>query len=182
MPAAVDRRQMKLPLASKASASRDFVWFVYGSSLDREAFAAWAAEHGYALPSFAGARRALLVGYRLAFDVVSRAWGGAVASLAPSPGDFVEWLAVTMPGASRALVDHKEGAASGLYEAIEVELTPADGGPSVSAVAYRGARSRRLATDAAPSPAYLGVLLRGARSSGLSDAWIGRVESLAAGR
>jgi gamma-glutamylcyclotransferase len=182
VPAEVDHHRMKLPLASKASAGPDFVWFVYGSSLDREAFAAWAAEHGYAMPSFRGARRALLLGYRLAFDVVSRSWGGAVASLAPSPGDFVEGLAVPMPGGSRVLTDHKEGAASGLYEAIEVQLTPADGGPPIAAIAYRGARSRRLASDAAPSAAYLGVLLRGARSGGLSDAWIARVESLAAGR
>jgi hypothetical protein len=158
------------------------VWFVYGSSLDREAFAAWAAEHGQAVPSFAGARRARLLGFRLAFDVVSRSWGGAVASLAPAPGDFVEGLAVPMPGASRGLVDHREGAASGLYEAIEVQLTPVDGGAPIAAIAYRGARSRRLASDAPPSAAYLGVLLRGARASGLSDEWIRRIESLASGR
>jgi hypothetical protein len=176
---------MKLPLAGKAheaSAGPDFVWFVYGSSLDHEAFAAWAAEHGHAVPSFAGARRARLLGFRLAFDVVSRSWGGAVASLAPSPGDFVEGLAVPMPGTSRGLVDQKEGALSGLYEAIEVQLTPAEGGAPIAAIAYRGARSRRLASHAPPSAAYLEVLLRGARASGLSEDWIRRIEAIAAGR
>jgi hypothetical protein len=100
----------------------------------------------------------------------------------PSPGDFVEGLAVPMPGASRGLTDHKEGAASGLYEAIEVQLTPADGGAPTAAIAYRGARSRRLASDAPPSAAYLEVLLRGARASGLSEDWIRRIEALAAGQ
>jgi gamma-glutamylcyclotransferase len=175
---------MKLPLgkAHEASASADFVWFVYGSSLDREAFAGWAAEHGYTLPSFAGARRARLLGFRLSFDVVSRAWRGAVASLAPAPGDFVEGLAVQMPGASRGLVDHREGAISGLYEAFDVQLTPVDSGEPIAAIAYRGARSRRLASDAPPSAAYLEVLLRGARASGLSEDWLRRMEALATSR
>ncbi|WP_242339178.1 MULTISPECIES: gamma-glutamylcyclotransferase [Anaeromyxobacter] len=173
---------MKLPLfgkAHEATAGPDFVWFVYGSSLDGEAFAAWAQEHGYAAPSFEGARRVRLVGYRLAFDVLSRAWGGAVANLARSPGDVVEGIALPMPGASRGLADHREGAVSGLYEAFEVELSPVDGGPHVPAIAYRATNSRRLASDAPPSPAYLEVLLRGARARGLSDEWIRRLEALA---
>ncbi len=174
---------MPLPIAGKAheaSAGRDFTWFVYGSSLDPAAFAAWAREHGYVPPDVSRGLRARLVGFRLAFDVVSRAWGGAVASLAPAPGEFVEGLAVPMPGASRGLVDHREGAVSGLYVPFDVELAPADGGASVPAVAYRGAPSRRLPAEGPPSSAYLEVLLRGARASGLSAGWIARLEALAA--
>ncbi|WP_242345617.1 gamma-glutamylcyclotransferase [Anaeromyxobacter terrae] len=85
-----------------------------------------------------------------------------------------------MPGASRGLADHKEGAVSGLYEAFEVQLSPVGGGPHIPAIAYRAANSRRLANDAPPSPAYLEVLLRGARARGLSEDWIRRLEALAA--
>jgi len=155
-----------------------FVWFVYGSSLDREAFAAWAKEHGYRVPDFSGARRATLDGFRLSFDAPSRSFGGAVASLVESPGDSVEGLALPMPAEARGLVDHKEGAVSGLYVPFPVSLRPLDGGAPIAAVAYRTAPARRLAGEDSPAPAYLDVLLRGARASGLSPEWVARLESL----
>jgi hypothetical protein len=165
--------------AHEAQAGGDFVWFVYGSSLQRGAFAAWADQHGYQPPDLRQAVPCRLDGYRLAFDVVSRSWGGAVASLAESPGDHVEGLAMPMPGSARGLVDHKEGAVSGLYEPFEVELTPLAGGPASKAIAYRSAAARRLSADAAPSLTYLGVLIQGARECGLSQAWVERLARLA---
>ena len=75
---------MSIPIfgkAHEAPAGADFTWFVYGSSLDRAAFATWAGSHGYVVPDFSRARPARLTGWRLAFDVVSKHWGGAVASL-----------------------------------------------------------------------------------------------------
>ena len=105
--------------AHEAGPSAGFTWFVYGSSLDAEAFAAWARDHGYRLPDFAAASPARLRGWRLAFDAPSKMWGGPVASLAESAGDEVEGLAVPMPGDARGLVDHKEGAVSGLYRVAE---------------------------------------------------------------
>jgi len=164
--------------AHEAGASGDFVWFVYGSSLDREAFAEWASAHGYRVPDLSAGRPARLSGFRLAFDTASRSWGGAVASLLPSAGDAVEGLAVPMPGSARGLVDHKEGAVSGLYEPLEVTLEPLAGGGPLRAVAYRTVPARRLPAEAAPSPRYLDVVLRGARASGLSPAWVARLESL----
>jgi hypothetical protein len=162
--------------AHEAGAGAAFTWFVYGSSLDREAFAAWAADHGYAVPDLTAARPARLPGYRLAFDAPSRMWGGPVASLVEAPADHVEGLALPMPGASRGLVDHKEGAISGLYVPFAVTLETA-GGP-VPAVAYRVAPARRLPADGPPAPAYLEALVRGARAVGLSAGWIARLESL----
>jgi gamma-glutamylcyclotransferase len=164
--------------AHEAPRGGDFVWFVYGSSLDREAFAQWAAQHGYPVPDFGRARPARLRGHRLAFDTASRFWGGAVGSLVPSGGDAVEGLAVPMPGEARGLVDHKEGAISGLYEAFEVTLEPLDGEGAIPAIAYRTAPARRMTGEAPPAAAYLDVLLRGARSAGLSPEWVARLESL----
>ena len=162
--------------AHEAPSSAPFTWFVYGSSLDAAAFAAWARDHGYRLPDLSRARPARLRDHRLVFDAPSRMWGGPVASLAPSPGDEVEGLAVPMPGGARGLVDHKEGAVSGLYEPFEVTLDTADG--PVHALAFRVAAERRLPADGPPSPGYLEVMLRGARAAGLSPAWIERLESL----
>jgi hypothetical protein len=162
--------------AHQAGAGPGFTWFVYGSSLDAEAFAGWARDHGYRLPDFSAARPARLPGWRLAFDAPSRMWGGPVASLTEAPGDDVEGLAVPMPGEARGLVDHKEGAVSGLYEAVAVTLETA-GGP-VPALAFRVAEARRLAGDGPASPAYLDVMIRGARACRLSPAWIARLEAL----
>jgi hypothetical protein len=172
---------MALPVfgkAHEAQAGRDFTWFVYGSSLDAAAFAEWAAAHGYPPPGFAGARPARLEGFRLSFDVISRHWGGAVASLAEAPGEVVEGLAVPLPGEARGMVEHKEGAVSGLYTAFPVTLAPLDGGAPIEAVAFRAAPGRRLPQDAPPAPAYLEVLRRGARERGLSPGWLARLTRL----
>jgi hypothetical protein len=169
---------MALPVfgkAHEATAGSDFVWFVYGSSLDRAAFAEWAADHGYEVPDLSRARPARLHGYRLAFDAISRHWGGAVASLAEAPGEWVEGLAVPMPGAARGLVDHKEGAVSGLFEPFEITLRDADG-KDLPALAYRTAPARRLPAEAAPATAWLDVVRRGARAAGLSAEWLARLE------
>jgi catechol 2,3-dioxygenase-like lactoylglutathione lyase family enzyme len=156
----------------------DFLWFVYGSSLDREAFAAWGREHGYAPPDFSKAFPARLEGFRLACDVASRFWGGAVGSLVEAPGARVEGLALPVPGAARGLADHKEGAVSGLFRPISVEVTPLAGGAPRRAVAYVAAPDRRLAAEAAPSVAWLETVVRGARAAGLSAEWVAELERM----
>jgi hypothetical protein len=173
---------MPLPISGTAheagAAGPDFLWFVYGSSLDRAAFSAWAEEHGYASPDLAAGWPARLDGWRLSFDVASRYWGGAVASLVPASGARVEGLAVPMPGAARGLADHKEGAVSGLFQPLPVEVRPLAGGEARSAVAYAANPARRLAAEQAPSARWLEVVARGAREAGLSPGWIAELEAL----
>ena len=171
---------MPLPIAGKAhqaAPSAPFTWFIYGSSLDRAAFEHWAGEHGYRVPDFSKAIPARLDGWRLAFDVVSRFWGGAVASLVAAPGESVEGLALLMPSDSRGLVDHKEGAISGLYAPLEVRVVPLAGGPPVDAVAYASVTARRVA-EQAPSKSFVQTLVKGAREHGLSAGWIARLEKI----
>jgi hypothetical protein len=162
--------------AHEAQAGAPFVWFIYGSSLDRDAFARWADEHGYRVPDFVAARPARLDGYRLAFDVQSRFWGGAVASLREAAGEAVEGLALPMPGDARGLVDHKEGAISGLYAPFAVTLMPADGSASIAAIAYRAARP--TPGELPPSRPFVETLLRGAQQSQLSAAWQTKLRTL----
>ena len=173
----------KLPIAvpPRELPDRAFTWFAYGSTLDTAAFTAWCAQHGYALPSMDDARPGRLEGYRLSFDVMSRFWGGAVASLAEAPGRSVEGLLIPLPATSRTLVDHKEGAVSGLYEAFDVAVLPLAGGDRVSALAYRSAPSRRLAAEAAPSPTFVATLIAGARAAHLSAAYLEELQALKAG-
>jgi gamma-glutamylcyclotransferase len=155
--------------------SGDFIWFLYGSSLDRDSFLSWAQEHGHLVPPFEEARPARLDGYRLSFDVISRYWNGAVGSLLPAPGARVEGLALPMPGAARALVDHKEGAVTGLYRPEDVVVAPLGGGSPAAAVAYVASPDRRR-PEAAPSATWLEAVIRGARSAGLSADWIAELE------
>jgi hypothetical protein len=171
-----------LPVVGKAHEARagaSFVWFIYGSSLDREAFSAWAEQHGYRMPDFAAAVPARLPDYRLAFDVQSKFWGGAVASLREAPGESVEGLALPLPGEARGLVDHKEGAISGLYAAFPVEVVPLAGGEKLPAMAYRAARGG--GAELTPARGFVETLVRGARATGLSPAWVQKLEALAAG-
>ena len=101
---------MPLPVVGKPSGEEpggDFTWFIYGSSLDAASLEAWSREHGYAPPDLGRGKPARLAGWRLSFDVVSRHWGGAVASIEEASGDWVEGLAVPMPASARGLVDHR---------------------------------------------------------------------------
>ncbi|MBS2032842.1 MAG: gamma-glutamylcyclotransferase [Deltaproteobacteria bacterium] len=166
--------------AHEASASSDFVWFIYASSLDKQAFAEWTAQHNYALPDFAGAFPARLSGFRLAFDVESRFWGGAVASLTEDASGIVEGLALPLPGSARALVEHKEGAISGLYVPFDVLVSPLAGGAPVKALAFRASPDRRLPQDAPPSKRFLETLVRGATSAGLSQTYLDGLKKLLA--
>jgi hypothetical protein len=130
------------------------------------------------VPDFAAAVPARLAGYRLAFDVRSRFWGGAVASLVEAPGAAVEGVALPLPGEARGLVDHKEGAISGLYRPFPVTVTPLSGGAPLAAVAYRAAEERRLPVEEPPARAFVETLVRGARAFGLSAGWIADLEKL----
>lgn len=173
---------MPLPISGAVhenqAAGADFVWFIYGSSLDREAFRAWAAEHGHAMPDFARAVPARLDGWRLCFDVSSRFWGGTVGSLAPAPGAGVEGLALPMPGSARGLADHKEGAVSGLYRPVEAMVAPLAGGAPIRAAVYVASPDRRLPAEQPPAAAWLETVIRGARAAGLSPEWIAELQRL----
>lgn len=180
---------MGLPVVGKAheaGGGAPFHWFIYGSSLDAGAFGAWAAEHGYRVPDFSNAVPARLDGWRIVFDVRSRFWGGAVASLvecgvgslaSAEELDHVEGVALPMPGDARGLVDHKEGAISGLYRPFEVLVTPLGGGAPIGAVAYRAAPDRRLPNAETPAASFVEALVRGARANGLSAGWIAALEA-----
>lgn len=173
---------MPLPVVGKAheagAANAPFHWFIYGSSLDARAFAQWAEQHGYRVPDFSAAVPARLPEHRLAFDVESRFWGGTVGTVTPAAGEVVEGIALPLPAEARGLVDHKEGAISGLFEAFFAEVVPLAGGAPIRAAVYRANPSRRLAAERPCAPAFLDTLVNGARAHGLSAGWIEKLEGM----
>ena len=172
-----------LPVVGKAheaaAGTAPFHWFIYGSSLDGEAFIAWAAQHGYRVPDFTKAFAARLDGFRLSFDVNSNFWGGTVASVVEEAGAHVEGLALPLPAEARGLVDHKEGAISGLFTPFTASVTPLAGGEPVKALVYRAAPAKRLPSEGKPAARFVATLVKGARASHLSPAWIAKLEALA---
>jgi hypothetical protein len=162
----------KLPLftAPQDAADGEFHWFVYGSSLDFEALAAWCGEHGYHVPDLSRAEPARLRGWRLAFNVPSRFWGGLAASLIADPASSVEGILIPVPGTALGFVRHREGVLSGLYQEHEA-TADSFAGASRPCRVYVAAPGRAV-EPGAPAARYRETLLKGARARGLSDAWV----------
>ena len=173
--------RMRLSVVGKAheaaAGAESFGWFVYGSSLDAEAFLAWCKEHGYECPDLAAGVPVRLANHTLSFDVMSRFWGGAVASLRPEPNAAVEGLLLKMPKEGKGLVEHKEGVISGLFVGKQVRVTKLDGSDEEAAWAFVSAEDRRLSQPAAPSRRFVETVLRGARHFGFSPAYLQELES-----
>ena len=150
--------------AHQAAGGPGFTWFVYGSSLDTEAFAGWARDHGYRVPDFSAARPARLRGWRLAFDAPSRMWGGPVASLTEAPGDAVEGLAVPMPGEAARPRRPQGGRGLG---ALRARRGDARDRRRTRCRRWPSGWRRRAGSPPMdlPRPPYLDVMLRGARAS-----------------
>jgi hypothetical protein len=100
-----------------------------------------------------------------------------VASLAEDATAAVEGIAVPLPADRACLVDHKEGAISGLYVPLQVSVAPLQAGEAISALAFRAAPDRRLPADAPPSRRFLEALIRGAQSWKLSDAYVASLQA-----
>lgn len=167
----------KLPMftAPQTKGEGDFLWFVYGSTLDFDALRHWCGEHGYRLPDVENAKPARLPGWRLAFNVRSNFWGGAVASLVEDPPSGVEGIAIPVGAGGLGFVRHKEGVLSGLFE--EREGTCEIGGEKQPCRFYV-ANPARTVPEEKPAGRFLDTVLKGAKERGLSEAWQKTLESL----
>ena len=168
----------KLPIftAPQDAAEAEFHWFIYGSSLDFDALRAWCAEHGYVPPDVGRAEPARLPGWRLAFNVASKFWGGRVASLVEDAGSTVEGILVPMPASALGFVRHREGVLSGLYEERLVQAETF-GGARHEVKVFVAAPSR-VGPEGPPAERYVETLRKGARERGLSPAWIAQLDAL----
>jgi len=93
-----------------------------------------------------------------------------VAGLEDRPGATVHGLLFEIAPKDWPIIQHKEGAITGMCIEREVRVrTPA--GES-TAVAFTTAPGRK-SLDGPVSPRFVEALIRGARAAGLPEAWVG---------
>ena len=97
------------------------LYFAYSTVLDRAAFEEWRSQHGYQFFSLPEGKVAEAVGVDLVYDFPSRWWGGRVAGLADRRSASVYGLLIEIAGKDWPVIQHKEGAVTGMC--IEREVT-----------------------------------------------------------
>lgn len=140
--------------------------FSYGSNLAVDEMDRWCPGARFVEP-------ARLDGYRLAFTRRSIRWRGGVADIVPAAEAHVWGAAYEVEQADLVALDAKEGAGAA-YRRCGVEV--AIGGRVVAAQAYEVIDK---AAHVAPPPAYLRLLVRGARERGLPAEWVSALEAMA---
>ncbi len=129
-------------------------YFAYSTVLDRQAFEEWRTQHGYDDFELPAGKLGEARGLGLVFDFPSRWWGGRVASLADVPGQRVFGRVFTLSAEDWPIVQHKEGAITGMCVEREVEVLVE--GVSVKATAFTTAPGRR-SLDGPVSPRFMEV-------------------------
>jgi hypothetical protein len=152
-------------------ADQPFLYFGFGSNLSH----ARVLQH---CPSARFLTAARLPAHRLAFTIESRnTWHGGVADVLPSADDEV-WGALWLIADEHSRVlDEYEGVfrEPPAYERYTVTVETA-AGDRVTCRSYRVVAPHL--DGFAPSPAFKGAMLAGARECGLPDDYIARLEAI----
>jgi hypothetical protein len=149
-------------------------YFGYATVLDRAAFDDWRLQHGYGDFSLPAGALAEALDVDLVFDFPSRFWGGRVAGLADRPGASVFGLLFDIAGPDWPIIEHKEGAVTGMCVAREVRVRT--GGVERTATAFTTHPAR--ASTAGPIAAgYVAALVRGAEAAGLPAEYVARLRA-----
>lgn len=162
-----------------------FRYFAYGSALDDTHVRSWAEDHGHPPDLLAeDGLPAAVDDHALAFTVASRYWGGGVGTLEPRPGAVVLGMLFELDDAAAEVIRHKEGARTGLYREVRVEVRVVMGG-------HEGATMQLLEASAfvatspgepvAPSARWLDAVITGARARRLPATWIAELEGFRKG-
>ena len=162
--------RLRADLARQAAAPRRY--FAYSTVLDRIAFEAWRAEHGYGAFDLPEGAVAEALDVDLVYDFPSRWWGGRVAGLAERPGTTVFGRLFTVAGVDWPIVQHKEGAITGMC--VERAVWVLAGGERLEATAFT-TRPERASLEGPVSPRFVEALVRGARAAGLPQAYVERL-------
>jgi gamma-glutamylcyclotransferase len=152
------------------------LYFGYSTILDRAAFEEWRAQHGYSDFQLPAGRVAEALDVDLIYDVPSRWWGGRVAGLVDRPGSRVWGVVYEVAGADWPVLEHKEGAVTGMTMARPVRLRVDGAEVEASAFTTRPERARR---DGPVSGRFVEALVRGAAAAGLPAAWVEKLRASA---
>lgn len=150
-------------------------YFAYSTILDRTAFLEWRSQHGYDFFELPEGKLAEAQNLGIVFDFPSRFWGGRVAGLKDAPGSTVHGRLFDIPEKDWAVIQHKEGAITGMCveKPVKVKL---QSGEVVDAIAF-ATNPQRASTDGPVSKAFVEALTRGAQSAGLPEAWVKQLGS-----
>jgi len=147
------------------------LYFAYGSNLNPAQMAARCPGHRVI-------GRASLPGHALRFRGYGRDWAGAVGTVEPAPGQVVHGVLFELTAEHYATLDEYEGydgpgAASNLYDRIEIEVVREDGTP-VRCLTY----VIRPLEEGLPSRAYRDAIVAGLKHHRLPADYIAGVEAL----
>ncbi len=145
-------------------------YFAYSTILDRDAFLEWRGQHGYDFFELPAGSLGEAADLALVYDFPSRWWGGRVAGLTDAHGGRVCGKVFEIAEKDWAIIQHKEGAVTGMSveRPVTVKLTA---GQIIEATAFTTNPSRK-SLEGPVSPRFVEALVRGARSAGLSEAWV----------
>lgn len=161
---------------ARAGSGTPRLYFAYSTILDREAFLEWRGQHHYEFFDLPTGRLGEAQDLGLVFDFPSRWWGGRVAGLEDRPGAHVAGVVFEIAHENWPIVQHKEGAVTGMSVEREVSVRLGDEVVKATAFTTNPARARQ---DGPVSERFVEALVRGARAAGLPEAWVGEVQSLA---
>lgn len=145
-------------------------YFAYSTILDRAAFLEWRDQHGYQFFDLPAGELGEVEDLCLVYDFPSRWWGGRVAGVEDAKGSRVCGIVFEIAKKDWPIIQHKEGAVTGMSveRPVQVKL---NSGATVDAIAF-ATNPARKSTEGAVSERFVEALVRGARSAGLSEAWI----------
>jgi cation transport regulator ChaC len=160
-------RLHKLELTGRPS---DIVWyFAYGSNMHNSVF----LERRRMRPM--EWRVGCVKGFRLRFNLDGRPKGKAApANISADPSEEVWGVLYKITGRDMLRLNSTEGIPGTRYRPISVSAEDSCSRP-IEAISYLADGN---ATDGRPSLRYLSLLREGARSHGLPQAWVQRLESI----
>lgn len=150
------------------------LYFAYSTVLDRAAFEEWRGQHGYAFFQLPEGRVAEALDVELVYDFPSRWWGGRVAGLVDRPGSSVFGRLLEIAGPDWPIIQHKEGAVTGMC--IEREVKVRVDGRELTATAFT-TRPERASLEGPVSARFVEALLRGAEAAGLPAPYLERIRN-----
>jgi len=150
------------------------LYFAYSTVLDRAAFEEWRGEHGYSFFQLPEGKVAQALDVELVYDFPSRWWGGRVAGLVDRPGSSVFGRLLEIAGADWPIIQHKEGAITGMC--VEREVKVRVDGRELTATAFT-TRPERSSLEGPVSARFVEALLRGAEAAGLPAPYLEQIRS-----
>jgi gamma-glutamylcyclotransferase len=151
-------------------------YFAYSTILDRAAFEEWRAQHAYEFFDLPEGKPGEAVDLTLVYDFPSRWWGGRVAGLADEKGGVVHGLVFEISEKDWPIIQHKEGAVTGMCVERPVQVKVAGG--VVEATAFT-TNPQRASTEGPVSDRFVEAITRGAQAAKLPAEWLTKVRELA---